>query len=91
MDSVRQTGRTTQQMLKAPNGAYYIWCNSITTYPRSLALRLNRWDLRVLPLSVLDRMEFFCGLRNVSIVLDHATQLTAEQNENLEYILATRT
>ena len=91
MDSVRGTGRTTQQMLKAPNGAYYIWCNSITTYPRSLALRLNRWDLRILPLSVLDRMEFFCGLRNVSIVIDHAAQFTTKQNENLEHILATRT
>ena len=43
--SDRQTGRTTQQMLDAPVGAVFVWCNSALTYPKILAHGLQRDDL----------------------------------------------
>lgn len=68
----RQTGRTSEQLATAPPGALFIWCNGHLDYPRALALKLGRDDLRVLspetPMS---------ALRGVArwVVVDHAARL----------------
>ena len=51
----RGTGRTTQQMIAAPHGAVFVWCNSNITYPKMLAQDLRRDDIVVRPLSWLKR------------------------------------
>lgn len=67
---MRQTGRTTKQMLHAPQGAHFVWCNEVLGYARHLARRLNRADLKIHPLSDLgtDRLR---GLPTDLIVADH--------------------
>lgn len=58
----RGTGHTSHQMLEAPVGAHFIWCNQATWYPKALARHLGREDLHRL-----------CGDRRVhAAVLDHA-------------------
>ena len=59
-------------MQDAPQGATFIWCNNTTSYPRDIARRVGREDLRIEPLDVLlrgngDRLRG----RDNGIVLDH--------------------
>lgn len=83
--SDRQTGRTTQQMLEAPRGAVYVWCNSRMAYPRALADHIGRGDLHIMPLSWLcQRIALKPGLGG--IVLDHAAQPDSEQLAALAYL-----
>lgn len=65
----RQTGTTTRQMLQAPVGAIYVWCNGGLGYPKSLARHLERQDLRIVPSSWL--MPSCLATRGV-VVVDHA-------------------
>lgn len=68
----RGTGRTTDQMKRAPHGATYIWCNEVTLYPNELARHLGRGDLRVVVKSFATGCEGrkLRGLSN--LVFDHA-------------------
>lgn len=68
---VRGTGRTSKQMLEAPIGATFVWCNHHLEYPRLLATSLGRNDLRIIPPPRDDNQ-----LRGVaSVVYDHAGDL----------------
>lgn len=71
-DEQRGTGRTTEQMKRAPQGAIFFWCNSHIEYPRSLALSLGRTDLTIEPASALDSPEKFRGQQGKRYLLDHA-------------------
>lgn len=78
----RGTGKTTEQMKEAPEGAVFIWCNDNLWYPRDLAKRLQREDLRIKGISALDRFELY-GLR-VPIIVDHAAELSERQAHLLQ-------
>src|SRR5579863_5793008 len=52
----RQTGRTTEQMKCASPHAMFIWCNNKLEYPTDLARFLDRTDLQIRSLSVLDTL-----------------------------------
>lgn len=75
---MRGSGTTSKQMKEAPIDALYIWCNHDLFYPRELATRLGRLDLRI------ERPSFLSGdawrrLYFTDIVVDHATALNDEQ------------
>jgi hypothetical protein len=81
----RQTGRTTQQMLNAPVGAVFVWCNSDLAYPKGLARDLQRDDLVVRRLSWLERRNVM-GRDFSGVVVDHAAQPDSEGYEALGYL-----
>ena len=68
---MRQTGRTAQQMLDAPQNAVYVWCNGRLKYPRHLAQELGRDDLQIVSPGWLESNRWI-GLRPTGLVLDHA-------------------
>lgn len=72
MSKDRQTGRTTQQLKNAPQGAIFVWCNSHTYYPQNLARELGRSDIKIKPFSWLEERNVR-GLRGAHVVIDHAT------------------
>lgn len=65
----QQAGTTTRQMLQAPVGAIYVWCNGNLHYPRGLAKHLGRDDLQVVPSSWLMPS---CIATHGVVVVDHA-------------------
>jgi hypothetical protein len=65
----RQTGRTTEDMKGAPHGAIYVWHNRKLRYPRLLANKLNRLDLKIMCPCEADRK---CRGTILPVVLDHA-------------------
>lgn len=66
-------GTTTQQMLKAPQGAIYIWPSRTSIgYAKDLAMHLGRHDLKIESVGYLDTSHRFHGARGVTVVLDHA-------------------
>lgn len=70
-DSVsRGTGRSTQQMLRAPYGAIYVAPNA--KYHMDLAREHNRDDLKVITPATLENSHQFAGRRISGIVIDHA-------------------
>jgi hypothetical protein len=85
-DKLRQTGRTTKQMLAAPPGAVYVWCNTSLGYPRNLARALCRHDLVVVGPNWLNT-----SMRGMSpdthVVFDHAFwgMATREQQDGARY------
>jgi hypothetical protein len=83
--SDRQTWRTTQQMLDAPVGAVFVWCNSRTAYPQELAKKLQRDDLKVRPLSWLQPRNVI-GRIFTGVIVDHATQPDSEGYAALNYL-----
>lgn len=72
----RGTGTTSRQMIKAPHGAIFVWCNGNVWYPCTLANHLGRQDLQIKPLGWLreDNMRASTG----EIVVDHAAHLSEE-------------
>lgn len=71
MSNYRQTGRTTQQLENAPQGAIFVWCNGNLRYPQDLAQWLGRTDIKIKPFRWLDEHNVR-GLRGTKVVLDHA-------------------
>jgi hypothetical protein len=83
MDEERGTGRTTRQILKAPQGALYIWVNSNLFYPKMLAHHLGRQDIKFAsPRSL--RMRELQGRRRSQIIIDHAAVLDREMLDYIE-------
>lgn len=80
----RGDGETTRQMMAAPAGAYFVWCNNTLHYPKSLAVQLKRDDLKIVSPEWLDPMRVR-GLR-VRVVIDHAAYLTPRQCEAVDYL-----
>ncbi|MGE0329736.1 MAG: hypothetical protein AB7P37_03475 [Ramlibacter sp.] len=74
----RQAGATTQQMMAAPIGAIFVWCNGRLDYPRALAMHLQREDLEIVAPYWLTRHTARTA-RPRSMVIDHAARLTGEQ------------
>jgi len=70
----RGTGRTTEQMKNAATGAFYVWCNRDLNYPKRLAQRLGRSDLRVVFPGWLRVGWRGLALYPGDVVLDHAIQ-----------------
>jgi hypothetical protein len=80
---LRGTGRTTRQLELLPQGALFVWCNGALDYPRDLARKLNRTDIRIISPNGL----FDPGLRGVewsAIDLDHAAHLNERQRDQLD-------
>lgn len=67
--SERGTGRTSRQMIEAPEGAFFVWCNGRTEYALSLAARLGRHDLKILSV---DNWELANRGTHLSLIFDHA-------------------
>jgi hypothetical protein len=81
----RGKGYTRQQMLEAPQGALFIWCNERLHYPRDLAQHLGRDDLRIVSPDILGRGRYrLYGLRLSAIILDHAAAPNAEEQATLD-------
>jgi hypothetical protein len=71
-DALRGTGRTTDQIRAAPQGALFIWCGHDTHYPRMLAQREGRQDLLIVSRSALStNSERHRGAEYPAVVLDH--------------------
>jgi hypothetical protein len=70
----RREGTTTQAMLRAPHGAVYVWSNEATAYPRQLAEKLGRHDLKIVGPDWL-RFGSWHGTEPSGIELDHACRL----------------
>lgn len=91
VQSSRRQGKTTQQILNAPHGAVFVWCNNRTDYVRDLTRSLGRTDLRIFGLDI----AFESGavrLRGINkVVVDHAAVgfMTVEQR-SLYYYLSPR-
>lgn len=67
----RQSGRTTQAMQAAPRDAVFVWCNHHLDYPKDLARKLGRDDLKIVsPSWLTDRR--WVGLELSALQLDHA-------------------
>lgn len=84
-------GKTTGQMLGAPQGAIYVWLNGAIDYPLRLSRDLGRGDLFVISPSQVE-----VRLRGVSwpVVVDHAARLSVEawaaiRNHRLRWGLTT--
>ncbi len=73
----RGSGRTTKQILEAPRGAFYVWVNHHLDYPKQLARKLCRDDLRIVSPSFLDGDQWYGWRRPLR--LDHACSLTERQ------------
>lgn len=77
--SDRGTGRTTNQILYAPLNSVFVWCNERIDYPKDLARKLGRNDLKIVGTSILDHEgQRLRGITN-DVILDHATELNDEQ------------
>lgn len=81
-------GRTARQMMEAPKGAIFVWCNESLDYPKKLAVYLGIWqgrmgsvNLRIVRPSWLQEPGNLAQCRKDCIILDHACTLTALQQE----------
>ena len=84
----RQTGRTAKQMIDAPVGAVFVWCNERTDYPTKLAKVLGRDDLVVRPLSWLAPRNVMGMRLQGSVIVDHAARLDRCALQSLAYLCA---
>ena len=67
----RQSGRTTAQMLSAPQGAIYVWpVHRSLSYAKSLAGHLGRVDIGVAPAAWLT--DNHAAFARSPVVVDHA-------------------
>ena len=83
-----QAGRTTCQMLAAPQDSTFVWCDNRLSYPRRLASDLGRNDLTIRPLSWLS-FRSVLGRLPVHVTIDHfvaAAMLNLEQLKVLNYL-----
>jgi len=78
----RGSGKTTNQMINAPVGSAFVWCNADTIYPKRLADQLGRNDLFIFGNYVLSN-ESLRGRRFPALIIDHALGLSSKQYEDL--------
>lgn len=71
-------GRTSEQMLSSPHGAYFLCPRGIKPYMETLARHLGRSDLKIVTPSWLWSRGWM-GRDISGVVRDHATYLTAEE------------
>jgi hypothetical protein len=82
---MRGTGRTTKQLMNAPENSVFVWCNDDISYPLRLARNMCRDDIEVKPLCWFKENNI-CG-RRMQICFDHAVILTHKQEELYKYLL----
>lgn len=79
----RGTGRTTEQMKAAPQGAIFVWCNGHVSYPRNLSRGIGRGDIRIeTPSYFENRWHGYCG----PLVVDHATLEYLDKQQRHGYL-----
>lgn len=89
LNTSRGSGNTTRQMKSAPIGTVFVWCNGHIDYPKRLSVSLQRSDLKILRLSVLDHGALTLrGLEFSGLVIDHAAELSEEQLETVSWLLS---
>lgn len=79
---MRQSGRTTKQMLDAPHDAVFIWCNNETFYAKCLASDIGRGDLKIVPPNWL--RDGWRGRTFSGIIVDHAVRLSIDESAALD-------
>lgn len=80
-DKDRGTGRTTQQMREAPQGALFIWpFEGSLYYPKHLARSIGRDDLKIVGVDSLDNYSLV-GRTYTGIILDHAANLSPKRHD----------
>ncbi len=79
-------GRTVNQMIKAKEGALYVWCNSRINYPRNLAQYLGRNDLIIIPPHAFTQ-ERLQGYVFSQVVYDHALDHRSIPSGSHDFIL----
>lgn len=77
-DAYRQTGRTTRQMQALPQGAVFVWVNGQLSYPKALARRIGREDLRIVGPSWVEQGQYR-GMDLPEIEIDHAIRRMTER------------
>lgn len=87
----RGTGRTSLAMIRAPQGAIYVWPNGNLTAPKLLARNLGRPDIVVVSPAFLTEENAY-RQRDRRVVLDHATnrawQMPEGQREAIKVLRA---
>jgi hypothetical protein len=87
IDPDRGTGRTTRQMLAAPQRAIFISCNECTvSHDRHLAKKHGRPDLQIVPPRWISDQRWR-GHELTGIVVDHAAKLTDHHIVELHHAL----
>lgn len=84
-DENRGTGRTLKQMLAAPQGALFVWCNSHLEYPRNLARDNGREDLKIISIERL-RNDSLLGIELRGLVIDHACKIDTETRMHIQHL-----
>lgn len=89
--SGRNTGKTLRQMVAAPKGAYFIWCNDqAVLYAKNLARYLGRDDLIIVGFSYLQDKNFR-GRGPMTIVVDHAADISKVDSFAIYWLLENST
>ncbi len=78
--SERGSGKTTRAMLAAPKDAVFVWVDHHFEYPRALAIRLGREDLKIVSPGWLEDMRWV-GTTLTGLRLDPDARLTDRQWE----------
>jgi hypothetical protein len=81
-----QVETTRKQMENAAPGALFVWCNNQIYYPKDLAKRIGRGDLRIIGPAGLDGPPLTFGFPE--IIVDHAALLSRRQHEAVEELRA---
>jgi hypothetical protein len=81
-----KSGKTTEQIRNAPEGAIYIWPNNSLSYPREIAVAFGRHDITFVSPAWI-RPECFYGKSN-PVEVDHAAwyALTVQQLKILKEV-----
>ena len=79
----RGDGTTTRQMQKAAHGAVFVWVHYALSYPRHLAKKIGRDDLKIVSPEFFSR-DYWRGQEFSEIVIDHACYLNDEQYRNYQ-------
>lgn len=84
----RGEGTTTGQMQNSPKGAVFVWVNHHLDYPRQLARKLKRDDLKIVSPEWLSDPMRWAGLELSALVLDHAAHLSPRQWDGWNHALS---
>lgn len=87
IDLNRQTGRTTKQLQALKPDALFVWCNGHTAYPKELAQKLGREDIKIVSPDYVTS-DNWKGLRFSEVVLDHAYHTCNKWNLNFQLKMA---
>lgn len=88
--NLRRTGRTWRQIETAPIGAIFIWPFSRLDYPKDIAAKLGRSDIKIFSTDQLNEPNALRGFV-AEIIVDHSVWLSAKHQAVItEYELCRR-